>query len=106
MTKTHENDILNDVQHMKISQIFRFAKSKPWYTAVIVVLLIVGGGIVYGQFAKQQANIEYTTALVTKGDIEQTVSATGTLQGSTEVNLNFTVCLSSKKQATYSIALL
>jgi HlyD family secretion protein len=59
-----------------------------WIVVVIVIFAIAGLG--YGQYRKSLVdNADYVTAKVERGDLSQTVSATGTIKPLTKVELNF-----------------
>jgi HlyD family secretion protein len=55
---------------------------------IIFILIFVIGAIAYFSFSKKE-EVEYTTAKVQRGKIVQTVSETGTVKASSEINLNF-----------------
>ncbi len=58
-------------------------------TIIIFVILAVAGAVAaYFTLGKKDI-VEYTTARVEKGDIVQTVSETGTVKASSEIDLNF-----------------
>lgn len=61
-------------------------KKKHW--VLIIVGVLVAGAIVYGAVANKP-KIEYTTAAVTRGNLVQTVSETGTITPAKEIELNF-----------------
>lgn len=75
----------------KIGKKFRILKNKK----LVVILSIIGVlfffGIVYGIVKSTQNNYEYTTVKVMKGDLIQTVDATGSVKPATEVDLNFKI---------------
>lgn len=60
-------------------------KKKYIFIAVAVVIILV----IVIFFSTRKATIEYVTATVTKGQLLQTVSETGTVKASDEINLNF-----------------
>ena len=62
-------------------------KIKKVVIAVIVIAAIGGGAAYY--FISHKPKVEYTTADVTRGDILQTVSETGTVKAVNEINLSF-----------------
>ncbi|MEI6587608.1 MAG: efflux RND transporter periplasmic adaptor subunit [Candidatus Moraniibacteriota bacterium] len=62
---------------------FRYKKT----IAFILILAIAGGYFFYSKSKK--AKVEYTTAMVEKGNLSQTVSATGDLKDDSEIVLNF-----------------
>ena len=55
--------------------------------AFILILFLVGGYFFYAKSKK--AKVEYTTTIVGKGDLFQTVSTTGDLKDDSEIVLNF-----------------
>ena len=55
---------------------------------IIVILVVIGGAAAYYFLGKKQV-VEYTTADVTRSDIIQTVSETGTVKAVNEINLSF-----------------
>ncbi|MFA5127902.1 MAG: efflux RND transporter periplasmic adaptor subunit [Patescibacteria group bacterium] len=63
-----------------------FYKSKKFYIITGIVVLVVGL-IVYGQIKKANAPIVYDTAKVIRGNITQTVEATGEIQSSDGLSL-------------------
>ena len=62
---------------------FRYKKT----IAFILILIIAGGYFFYARSKKPK--VEYTTATVEKGNLIQTVSATGDLKDDSEIVLNF-----------------
>jgi len=67
---------------------FGFLRRKLFWISLIVVFLLVGG-VLYQR--RQNAKPQYSTAVVTRQELTQTVSATGTVEAAKEVNLNFKV---------------
>jgi macrolide-specific efflux system membrane fusion protein len=59
-------------------------RARPWLIAGIVAILAIGGWLVIGSGGKKP---DMVTAVVTRGDIEQTVLATGVLEPSKLVNV-------------------
>lgn len=57
-------------------------------TIVFILILIFAGGYFFYSRSKK-AKVEYTTATVEKGNLSQTVSATGDLKDDSEIVLNF-----------------
>ncbi len=55
---------------------------------ILIILAVAGAVTAYFVLGKKDA-VEYTTAKVEKGDIIQTVSETGTVKASSEIDLNF-----------------
>ncbi len=55
----------------------------------VVILLIIAGAIGYFIFFKPPKKTEYVTADVLRGDVIQTVSATGKIKSRTEISLSF-----------------
>jgi multidrug efflux pump subunit AcrA (membrane-fusion protein) len=62
---------------------FRYKK-----TIIFVLILFVAGGYFFYSKSKKP-KVEYTTATVEKGNLSQTVSATGDLKDDSEIVLNF-----------------
>ena len=54
----------------------------------IILVIFIGGGVLAYNFTKKPAP-KYTTAEVVKGEILQTVSATGTVEAETKLDLRF-----------------
>lgn len=59
---------------------------KPWILGIVVVLVIIG--IIYFAVSGEE-EVEYITEIAYMGDLQQTVSATGTLKAAEEIELNF-----------------
>jgi membrane fusion protein, macrolide-specific efflux system len=59
-------------------------KARPWLIAGLAAILAVGAWLIFGSGGKKS---EIVTAAVTRGDIEQTVLATGVLEPSKLVNV-------------------
>lgn len=64
-----------------------FKKKITKIIIIIIILLAVGVSAYFGLSKKPTA--EYTTVKVLRGDLVQTVSETGTIKASSEINLNF-----------------
>lgn len=64
-------------------------KNKYFYLAAAVA--IVGGSIGYNQYRKTQTTPNYETVKVARGDLEQTVSATGKIESVDDLSLSFEV---------------
>ena len=58
---------------------------------IIVLLIISGGAYGYWYYKGKSSGPKYTTAEVQTGDLVRTVSATGTVKSSSELDLNFKV---------------
>lgn len=75
---------------MNIRSLFRglasFIKTSPWWTAAILIVLVVAGRLVYGTIT---AKSSYTFITVTRGTISQSVSVTGNTKPVTSVDLSF-----------------
>lgn len=56
---------------------------------IVAAVLVAAGGGVYYYLSTRQPKTDYTTEAVTRGDIIQTVSETGTVKAINDVNLNF-----------------
>lgn len=65
----------------------KLLKKKSFW--IILVIIIVIGVIVVSVMNKGQKGPEYTTAKVEQGTLKQTVSATGSIESATEIDLNF-----------------
>ncbi len=63
-----------------------FKKKFFW---IILIILVIAGGISLSLIKNSKKAPTYTTAKVTRGKLTQTVSATGSLESATEINLNF-----------------
>ncbi|MFA4871619.1 MAG: efflux RND transporter periplasmic adaptor subunit [Patescibacteria group bacterium] len=75
-----------DVGAKKGFSVKKLFKRKLFWFAVIVILIIAVVGLIF--FGKKPA-IEYTAEAVKQGKLTQTVSATGNIESSEEINLNF-----------------
>lgn len=64
----------------------KWYKSKWVYVALVFCLVI--GGVVYGQSKKNKA-VQYETVKVARGDLKQTVDATGNVESANELDLKF-----------------
>lgn len=64
----------------------RIFKSKIFWVIAIFVII---GGVVLANFLISSQQVEYITQAVEKGNIFQTVSATGQVKSSADINLNF-----------------
>ncbi len=69
-------------------QIPTVLKKKKVYIPLIIVALLVANGA-YGNYKKAHTPPEYETAKVVRGDLTQTVEATGKLESSNDVALRF-----------------
>jgi HlyD family secretion protein len=69
-----------------MKKFIKLLKSKVFW--VVVVLLVATGTYAYVQ-ANKEVVIEYVTEPVKRGDLQQTVSATGRVESASEINLNF-----------------
>jgi len=65
------------------------SKKKKIIIAIIVVLILLGSGVFY--LSGKKKKIEYITAPVERGTLNQTVSVTGNLISDDEVRLNFEI---------------
>lgn len=63
-----------------------FKKKFFW---IILIILVIAGGISLSVIKNSQKTPVYTTAKVMSGKLTQTVSATGSVESATEINLNF-----------------
>jgi RND family efflux transporter MFP subunit len=66
---------------------------KPWYKRKLFYFLIIGalivGSVVYGQVKKANQLPVYETAKVTRGELIQTVDASGNVKSANELDLRF-----------------
>ena len=70
---------------------FKILKNKKLVVILSIIGILFFFGIVYGIVKSGQDNYEYTTVKVMKGDLIQTVDATGSVKPATEVDLNFKI---------------
>jgi len=63
-----------------------FKKKSFW---IIIVILVIGGAAGVSALNKGSNTAEYVTALVEKGMLTQTVSATGSVESATEIEFGF-----------------
>lgn len=66
---------------------FHFLKTKKFWLITILVLLVVWIG--YGCYKKKNAPVKYDTVKVERGNLAQTVEATGKIQSSNDLELRF-----------------
>ena len=66
-----------------------FFKTKKFY--ILLAVVVVGGLIVYGQVKKANKPTEYETVAVQRGDLQQTVEATGKVESQSDLSLRFEV---------------
>src|SRR5574338_461786 len=64
-------------------------KAKKLY--IILGVVAVGGLVVYGQIKKSNKAPEYETVKVERGDLVQTVEATGKVESQSDLSLRFEV---------------
>ena len=69
-----------------VSSVWGVVKLKKVWIPLLLVALVVGG-VMYQR--QQNAKPQYSTEIVSKQNLVQTVSATGTVEAAEEVNLNF-----------------
>lgn len=62
-------------------------KSKKFWIILVIILVVVIGGFYYWKGGQKAP--EYVTAKVYKGDLKQTVSATGSIKAAEDISLNF-----------------
>lgn len=62
--------------------------SKKWLWIVVVIFIVGIAGVVFA-ISQRQNNTEYETEIVKKGDLKQTVSATGQVESAKNIKLNF-----------------
>jgi len=65
-------------------------KIQKKYWVLIIIVLLIGGSVVYGLMNKKPT-VEYTTADVSRGTLLQSVSETGTITPAKEIELNFAI---------------
>ncbi len=69
-----------------------FSKKK-WYKRqwlyVVLVILFLGGGIAYSKYQKNQQAPSYETVKVARGNLKQTVDATGNVESANDLGLRF-----------------
>lgn len=63
-------------------------KDRRWIWAVLAVVAIAGGGWLWTSRTQSAASISYVTDAVTRGALTVTVTATGTVQPTTEVEVS------------------
>jgi HlyD family secretion protein len=63
-------------------------KRKKTVIAIIIVFCLIGA-VAYGQYKKSTAPTEYETVLAKRGDIKQTVEATGKIRSANDIKLRF-----------------
>jgi HlyD family secretion protein len=68
---------------ININSMFKYKK-----TIFFILILIIAGGYFF-YIKSKKATVEYTTATVLRGNLSQTVSATGDLKDDSEIVLNF-----------------
>ncbi len=61
---------------------------KKWFWGLIALLIIIIGAVVFSLLNKKPT-VQYTTEDVKKGSLTQTVSATGSVEPSEDISLNF-----------------
>jgi membrane fusion protein, macrolide-specific efflux system len=76
------DEVLEQEKHGLLSRIPR--KARPWLVAGLVAILAIGAWLIFGSGGKKS---DIVTAAVTRGDIEQTVLATGILEPSKLINV-------------------
>ncbi len=63
---------------------------RKWFWAIIIVLILIIGAVTYFIVSGQRAKaFDYTTEEVKKGDLLQSVSATGAIESANAIDLNF-----------------
>ncbi len=62
-------------------------KSKFFWLAIIIII-IIGAGL-FSQWRKKQQQTEYTTEIVKRGNLTQTINATGAVEPTQDISLNF-----------------
>ena len=66
---------------------FNFIKTKKFWFIAIIILMVAW--ISYGYYKKKNAPIQYETAKVERGNLVQTVEATGKIQSANDLQLRF-----------------
>ncbi|OGH92481.1 MAG: hypothetical protein A2534_04075 [Candidatus Magasanikbacteria bacterium RIFOXYD2_FULL_39_9] len=64
-------------------------KLKKFY--IILAVVLVGGSVVYGQIKKANKPVEYETVKAERGELTQTVEATGKVESQSDLSLRFEV---------------
>ncbi len=64
-------------------------KTKKFYIIAVIVLIV--GAIVYGRVKKANQPVEYETVKAQKGDLTQTVEATGKVESQSDLSLRFEI---------------
>ncbi|MFA5062225.1 MAG: efflux RND transporter periplasmic adaptor subunit [Patescibacteria group bacterium] len=67
---------------------FSFLKKKKFYIPAIIIVIAL---IWYGQYQKSHQPTQYDTVAVVKGDIKQTVDATGNVESNNDLALRFEI---------------
>ncbi|MDD4900731.1 MAG: efflux RND transporter periplasmic adaptor subunit [Patescibacteria group bacterium] len=65
----------------------KISKSKFF---IFILIILVAAGVLYFLF-NQKASVEYTVAKVVKGNLTQTISETGTVKSTNEIDLSFSL---------------
>jgi RND family efflux transporter MFP subunit len=64
-------------------------KTRKFY--IIAVLVLIVGAIVYGRFKKANQPVQYETVKAQKGNLTQTVEATGKVESQSDLSLRFEI---------------
>src|SRR3989339_493061 len=64
-------------------------KLKKFY--IILAVVLVGGSVVYGKIKKAKKPVEYETVKAERGELTQTVEATGKVESQSDLSLRFEV---------------
>ncbi len=64
-------------------------KTKKFY--IIAVIILIVGAVVYGRIKKANQPVQYETVKVEKGDLTQTVEATGKVESQSDLSLRFEI---------------
>ncbi|MFH2062194.1 MAG: efflux RND transporter periplasmic adaptor subunit [Candidatus Beckwithbacteria bacterium] len=73
----------------KIKKLLAFLKQKKLLTAFLIILITVIGYLSYQKFRPKSPKELYQLQVITNKDIKQTVSASGSIQSQTQVDLKF-----------------
>src|ERR1700704_4901903 len=85
-TKVDSSRAIHAPAARRLSKPMAFVKAKSKVLAVVAILLI-GGGRAYVWWTKKDTAADYVTEKVSRGSIEVAVSATGTVQAVTTVQV-------------------
>lgn len=76
-----------------MDEVSAIIKKKKWYKHkwiyIILIMILLAGGVAYGQYKKSTAQPQYETVKVEQGVLKQTVDATGNVESANELDLRF-----------------